>query len=130
MIQEITGEYQEVFEKLEDLEQDIQSYQDFLGSVKKSFDECGDGCHNRFNGGRVLDAEYIKSDHAELVDEDELIDSFLEDEITSKEVRELTGYCRGRIAEMREDRNELIDERRELERKIGFYRHPKKKFEE
>jgi hypothetical protein len=130
VVQEITEEYREIFGQLEELEQDIQSYQDFLGSVKKSFDECGEGCRNRFNGGRVLDAEYIKSDHADLVEEDELIDTFLEDEITSREVRELTGYCRGRIAEMREDRNELIDERGDLERKIGFYRHPKKSFEE
>jgi hypothetical protein len=130
VIQEITGEYQEVFEKLEDLEQDIQSYQDFLGSVKESFDECSGGCRNRFNGSRVLEAEYIKPDHIELIEDDKFIDSVLEGEITSSEVRKLTDYCRDRIAEMREDRNELIDERRELEKKFGVYRHPKKNFEE
>jgi uncharacterized coiled-coil DUF342 family protein len=130
VVEEITEEYREIFRQLEELEQDIQSYQEFLGSVQKSFDECSGGCRNRFNGGRVIEAEYIKPDHIELIEDDKFIDSVLEGEITSSEVRKLTDYCRDRIAEMREDRNELIDERRELEKKFGVYRHPKKNFEE
>jgi hypothetical protein len=129
-VDQILESYQESAEQLEEVEQDIDSYQEFLGSVQESFDECRDGCHNRFNGGRVLDADYIKPNHVELAEDDEFIDSVLEGEIASREVRELTGYCRGRIAEMREERQEMIAKRRELEKQIGFYRHPKKDFEE
>ncbi|MFQ3275475.1 MAG: uncharacterized coiled-coil DUF342 family protein [Candidatus Nanohaloarchaea archaeon] len=129
-VNQVIENYRETFEELEEVEQEIKSYQEFLGSVQTSFDECRDGCRDRFNGGRVLDADYIKSRHIELVDDDEFIDSVLEGDITSREIREITGYCRGRIAEMREERQEMIDERRQLEKSIGFYRHPKKDFEE
>lgn len=126
MVQEITEEYREVYENLEDLELNIKHYQEFLGSVQASFDECKDGCRDRFNVGRVLDASYIQPKNKSRVDDDEYIDSMLEGEITSSEIRRLTGYCRGIISEMRDDRQELKDELRRLEKHIGFNRHPKK----
>lgn len=125
MEQDLGEKYWNTFEQLETLEQDIQNYQTFLGSVQESFDECRDGCRDKFNGGRVLDAEYISSRHEELL-EDDYIDSLLEGEITATEVRELTGYCRDQIAGMREEREDLLEECTQLEKQIGFYRHPKK----
>lgn len=120
----ILGSYRESVEQLEEVEQGIDSYQEFLGSVQTSFDQCRDGCRDRFNGGRVLDAGYIKSSHTRLVDEDEFIDSVLEGEITSSEVRELTGYCKGKIAEMREKRSEITERKDRIEKRIAYHRNP------
>lgn len=128
MDQSITSGYQEIFEKLESLERDIQNYQEFLGSVQTSFDECRDGCRDRFNGGRVLDADYIKSSHVELVEDDGFIDTVLEGEITSSEVRELTVYCKGKIAEMRERRSETVERKDRIEKRIAYHRNPEMDF--
>lgn len=129
MEQNLVSNYQDVFERIEVLEGRIESYQEFLGTVRKTYDECSTGCYERFRGGRVLEPNYIKSSHIELVEEDGFIESVLEERVNGQKVRELTSYCSDEIADMREERSRLLERRETLEREIGFYRHPKKEFE-
>lgn len=128
----VIEEYRETVENLEQIELEIESYQEFLGAVQTSYDSCTAGCNEKPGEGRFLNPIYIRKNYRdENIRQDQRINSILEGEkVLSTEVRELTAYCRDIIAEKRDRRQDLIDDQVRLEKEIGLRRHPKKSHDE
>lgn len=122
-----SGELTELYDSIEQLESNIKDYQEFLGGLRSTFDLCGEGC-TEGEGGRKLDVDYV----LEMYHSFELEDDFLEQEIESSSyiqagsVRNMTDHCKELLDEKRSEREVLLEQRDELEKKVGFDRHPKK----
>lgn len=117
-----------LYDTLEDLETEIWGYQEFLGDLRITYDECGDGCTVSRRAGRNIDPDYLMDLYRESPFQDDYIEQELEDahNVQARRVRKMTRHCREMLAEKRGTREKLLEARKRLEREVAFARHPKK----
>lgn len=120
--------YRAVVEELEDVEDEIKGYQEFLGDLRLTYVECGEGCKESAGAGRSIDPGYLEDLYGGLSFQDNFLEAELDraESVQARRLRRLTKHCREILAEKRETREGLIEARKQLERKVAFGRHPKK----
>lgn len=116
----------DVWKELEEVESDIKSYQSLLGSMTKTFDECGEGCYSNFKSYRKLDSDYFKLEYEELFDSDRVLKTYFDQDINASKLRQVKEYCKDQIGDLREERKRLLSQRDSLEKQISMDRHLKK----